>query len=1117
MASINSYNISDIYWKPVDFNIIGDQFKIKKDSVIFSNGMTFFVNECFKNLNDICYNNKSGIFLTDLLQNNNIFQDNNQPYIINNLTVIESPLASSNGNIFKINNYNLKNSNNNIFLLTDKCKFIFKNFKVIIENADGFVLTNLGLGVGNLKFTKKITPIDDSQVFDYFLGKKHITLFANNSNFSKIIIEDNFGNLFIDVYNVSDVHLPEKSILFLPSFNHKDKTFESVKDSFLVKYESNPLLNQKELVVKSKDESYTQNYLGIFPVEQFKSYDDHVEYDLYIHGLKNYQTTEYNYNNNTINRIYNKIYSGTNQNGGLDKINLGYQTSAIKIEFKPNTITGFYYTPTNNSIPLSGAGFIEDGAVAGEYAYISDRIFTSYKNNFESINQNPSNLATNRFLCSWLSGSKTGSKVWKDRYYNSAYYTMDQALSATKLVYHDKIDPSSPYDYDIDSTVELKASVLYEYYHAGINDSKNFLEFLNYSHDYVNNKTKYANILSITNWLSSPLHDNSTYKNNGLIYNNDVLNFKGTHLKLDGNNYGIFPAKTILLENTKLTTSLWLNVDDWTNIEGYQIFGNYYNSGFGFINEAKTFAPVFTIINNSTGKIYNFNYKFGQLSNVQIPLTANNQKYNIIQRLDDYSYWVFDSVNLNALKYTVDDKLTINSSLTTISNTISSIDQVEINSMQNFYVYDNTLKSYLKLDSNGSIIASGSVSSATNRIEIDLNDNLIEVYGNASVIDNDNTLWEIIGENLYNSVYDAADLTRTTRNVYATVGASKQITCDYYNNLWILLDTDEYLKIDSNRNFVFKRKFSSITDPEQNNCNLENQTVNRIRNINFISSPQSKTLTCNLSAIQKDQVLLVDQTDNQAYFIDQSGEPITKLNLKGLVNHGETLDFYSSGDFTGYQNLRKYKIASNNLSWKFKIADSNGNNSQLLTLRYTVSSLPKGWHHFAFSFDATQGKANYYIDSILVDSKTFTPNTYQLYYDYKTSLLLGSVTVKNTILNNFLNLNDGYRFIGSVAELRMYNIYLNQGDIEQLYISSDFSPTIKSLNWNMGVGVRNYIEEISSWFQFQLPASKSKYYNINIHNLDVNTDIKNNIETAIKNIINDISPAHTSLYKINWK
>ena len=150
----------------------------------------------------------------------------------------------------------------------------------------------------------------------------------------------------------------------------------------------------------------------------------------------------------------------------------------------------------------------------------------------------------------------------------------------------------------------------------------------------------------------------------------------------------------------------------------------------------------------------------------------------------------------------------------------------------------------------------------------------------------------------------------------------------------------------------------------------------------------------------------------------------------------------------------------------------------------------------------------------MVDSTTFTPNTYQLYYDYKTSLLLGSVTVKNTILNNFLNLNDGYRFIGSVAELRMYNIYLNQGDIEQLYISSDFSPTIKSLNWNMGVGVRNYIEEISSWFQFQLPASKSKYYNINIHNLDVNTDIKNNIETAIKNIINDISPAHTSLYKI---
>jgi hypothetical protein len=1115
MASINSYKISDIYWRPVDFNIIGNQFKTKSFPITFSNGMSFYIHEIFSNLTDVSYNNKNGIFLTNLKQNNDILEDNNSPNNVNELTIIESPLADTNGFIYRNKNQVLNNTKNKNFSISDKLKFIFKDSKVSIENNEGFYLTKIGIGNNQLIFKSKITPTDSSQVFDYFLNEDIITLFDSTSNFTNIITKNNYAeNLMVYPIDPANQILPRDAFLSLPSISNKNKTYESVKNSFVVKYESNPLISQKDLKINSKDETYKQNYLGIIPFENYKSYDDHIEYDLYIHGLKNYQTTEYNYNNENLNRIYTKIYSGTNQNKGLENIHLGYQTSAIKIEFKPNITTSFYYTPTTNIISLSSAGFIESGAVAGEYAYISDRIFTSYKDNFDFINTDPSNLSSNRFLCSWLSGSKDGDKIWKDRYYNSAYYTLDQALSSTNIVYHDKIDPSKPYVYDIDSTTQLKAGVLYEYHHTGIEDSKKFLEFLNYSHDYINNKTTYSNILSITNWISSTLIDNSTYNNNGLVYDNNISNFKGNYWNLDGSNYAIFPAKTTLLQNKKLTTSLWLNVKDWSNIEGYQIFGNYYNSGFGFINESKAFSPIITIVNNANKTIYNFNYKFGQLSNVQIPLTTTNQKYSIIQRLDDYSYWIFDSNNLKALKYTVDDKLILTKNVNII---ISNIDQVEIDSNQNFYLYDNINKKYLKIDSNGDIISNGSVSSVTNRIEIDLNNNLIEIYGNTSVIDNDNILWEIIGENLYQSLYDINDLARRKRNVYATVGSCKQISCDQYNNLWFLLENGEYSKMDINRNFVFKRKFSTSINTE-NNCDLQSQNVSPTRNINFISSSQNLTTFCGLSALENDQLILVDKEINEAYIIDQFGEPVTKLSFKGLINHDDSLDFYSFGDFTGYQNLRKFKIKQNKLSWNFKIADPNGINSpQLLSLKYGVSALPKGWHHFAFSFDSIKGLAQYYVDSILVDTVTFTPNTYELYYDYKTSLLLGSTTVKNTILNNLLSINDGYRFIGSIAELRMYNIYLNKGDIEQLYLSSDFSPNINSLKWDMNIGTRNYIEEIKHWFQFQLPSSKSKYYNINLRNLNVNDDIKSSIELAIKNIITKISPSYTELYKINWK
>ena len=146
----------------------------------------------------------------------------------------------------------------------------------------------------------------------------------------------------------------------------------------------------------------------------------------------------------------------------------------------------------------------------------------------------------------------------------------------------------------------------------------------------------------------------------------------------------------------------------------------------------------------------------------------------------------------------------------------------------------------------------------------------------------------------------------------------------------------------------------------------------------------------------------------------------------------------------------------------------------------------------------------------------FTPRLYQLYYDYRSSLLLGAATVRNTTLNDIIGIDDGYKFIGSVADLRMYSKSLTQGEIEQIYFSSDFADARKDLNWNMRVGNRSFVEEIEHWYKMQLPGSKSKYFNINIHNLNINDECKAIIEDSLRSNIQKLSPAETSLYKINW-
>ena len=129
---------------------------------------------------------------------------------------------------------------------------------------------------------------------------------------------------------------------------------------------------------------------------------------------------------------------------------------------------------------------------------------------------------------------------------------------------------------------------------------------------------------------------------------------------------------------------------------------------------------------------------------------------------------------------------------------------------------------------------------------------------------------------------------------------------------------------------------------------------------------------------------------------------------------------------------------------------------------------------------------------------------------------MGCETIQNTTINDIISIDSGYKFVGKVAELRVYNKSLSQGEIEQIYLSSKNVPKDYPLVWNMSTGERNYIEQIKKWYKFQMPGSKSKYYNINIHNLKVPNNVKNVIEAGINSNINKIAPANTSLHNINW-
>lgn len=549
---------------------------------------------------------------------------------------------------------------------------------------------------------------------------------------------------------------------------------------------------------------------------------------------------------------------------------------------------------------------------------------------------------------------------------------------------------------------------------------------------------------------------------------------------------------------------MWLKVDNWDDINADQIIGNYYDSGFGLINESALTSPIFSVVETTSGNLFNLNYKLSHLETINLSKETDSENH-IIQRLVNFEYWIIDKQNRKLRRYSVEGK--VQKTVDIPSNIISYIDQVEIDSHENLYLFNIENKKIVKLSSNGSYLETITLTMAFKRIELGIDNSLKYSFGETSCIDNENNLWQVVGGNLYKN-----------EEIYANIGPVQQITCDANNNLWIVHIKDKITKfnIDENK-FEFTKSIgkNSLIDDD---CFEYN---GQFRFLNFLKTPKISKTCVETDSKTEDLAVLIDDSDKLIYLINSEGSLITKLSLYGLVTVdlaavNDGLQFKSIGDFSSYQFLRKYGAREKNLSWKFKIGTVNEKDTKLLKLTYDVGNIPPGWHNFSFVFNSTEGTAKYYIDTYLVDTSIFEKAKYQLQYDYKSSILVGASNIKNTTLNDLIQIDDAYKLIGDVGQIIMYNKPLTQGEISEIYFSSPLAVDKGSLKWNIPIGKRNYVEEIQHWFQMQLPTNKSKYYNINIHNLEVDGDVKKLIEDSIKNSVKKITPAHTDLYKVNW-
>ncbi len=814
--------------------------------------------------------------------------------------------------------------------------------------------------------------------------------------------------------------------------------------------------------------------------------------------------------NNITQRNYYRLFTGTNQEEGYDKIYLGYEAETTEIDFFKNQITYFHIPYFSNPQLLNQSTLIADGAVPGPIPALADRIFKKLGN---YGNTTPWGDTTDQhdgtWLCSWLYAVSSEPPVWLDRYYNPGRLSYNEALEG--LASFDDYISHEPIYYDIASTLTLEPGVLYQYFHQGEETATQII-------DTFSGTDKSRLRLDIEDW--SCLCPGNLDPIDRSIYNNTIQieNFKNEWIVnlfdpgfQDRNSLSFSHPDFVDCKVTydssynlpnEFTLSFWINNNDWSQATSTQLLGNLRRGGYGVFYNNLHFNPYFVIPENFYGHLFYFNQdgEFYTEKNTQLVLgqPADPRVVCINTNAEVIS---LDARNKRIIKYNhIGDTLTFNKTsdggLLLLEGTprlmaLSGNNDCVVVTDTKTYIFDQDL--ILKQESS---ITYG----YKEQIAFNTEGNLIRELSCLDIkFDNFNQKWVIKEDNkLYcNNIV-----------VPLPVSVCTNIAIDPNNDIWVLCDSNNVIKLNAiTKNIEQTFEVGVLSDvPDHKNISFikqYNRKTNQFVWYSFIYHNNEKVLY---------QTTLDGKIVNNTFLLPRLDirEPATALQDKNR------LQFLGIGDFTGYEQRRIFNklLYNNNHQIQFKIVTQSPNRSLPTSIKtfsipvqYFVNEI---WHFVTITLKNNEVKM--YIDNFLRDTGSFTGNL-DLTFEYNNDFFIGTPCGKTQNYNKEIN-TESIIWNGYIDSVRIYDY-----GIEQRFIPYFVREKTKAtdIEWNIPTAQLQYVEVIDRFFKHKHPGSKSIFFNIRITGTQIiDQNIRQRIEDDVKLAVSQIKPAYSELLNVEW-
>jgi len=1153
---MNSINLTSKNWIPVSPKYSHDDGASFKNVRTFSaqEGVSLSLCDLSTSTLDVKNNNFSTLYLTEKSQLTDIIEfDSNIPeypeqfitYFIHGAFdsvtpaskywVIEESTTEDFVRSFAVSGTNSDISNRYYFHVN-----LISDNQLSVSHDDNYSKTYLTYNNATSACTfKEDRSLDISlsgtQLFEYFIDKK--TGFIILVKDKKYLIRDKETDELIgSIAQSKATGYPIESVIRITPYTRTDPKLTVANHWY--SYKNIPNENTLKVNENKSISNITNNYILHTEYHNLTGTDLNIN----ILPLKNQLTPNHNQSrqqpfphlSDVDFRLYNKIFSGTNQVTGHKNIYLSYGDYTTEFEFKPDKLT-YFHSPQNmypyKSINVNDTGLINAGAIGADTPLKSDKIFqkaagykdstpwgdtvtehhgqwlctwlksdlatewndetiynentftyykdVTYKCIKDNINKDPSDYINDTY---WESGAT--SSMWVDRYYNPAKFTTTQAMAmsgyynykdgVTSII--ERLEAENDIVFDVQSSMRFEPGSLYAYYRVGHTESKGTVE------------SQKENLLLedldvYEQYTGAPLTPNKDDKGNKIY-------------TFNGENYGTFKSITEL-KNSDFSVSFWLYNSDWSKPFASQVVGNYINEGFGVFNR-EDLTPILTF-RESTEVIFtntdlttintlssdnDFAISSHMLEDVYTINGTTLDQYdrnNILKERTDISS--IDMVNCQDISYDDDNIYFL------INESVSGIDKVAEK------VLDTSTISPIKIGSGAS----------TKLLIYD------DAYYTTSYdiidIDNDKNVWYVDS----NIIYKYNAVTSTTIAALNTSDTITDLKIDYYNNIWCLLtdgSTSRVVKFSSDR-----EKLLSFNIDDTLSVDLSGVDLTDIKRMELLNDFNSGSLNEHIALLNQDDTgsTSIIRTTLKGSYVDSTLDAIT---LSSPIS--------SYRNISTYQNIRSKKSTdSNKLHFKIKLTNPyNLDDIKSDIMDIDVKDFTAEWHHFCYTFNGDNGSITLYVDGQLYKTAVTTTQDQKTRYKFTNTLKAPFSVGTNPYFNNTLTSDLLQQSTANMANniqvkgLRLYDNNLNLFSVKAL--SREFN-TIHPVQFILPGGKRNYIDHMTKLYRHRHPGHKSNDFNLNITSGTITeTSLKADLKDKINLDVSKLTPINTNLKTVNW-